>query len=482
MPVISETRHEEGSMVEKDIVIIGGGPGGYVAAIRAAQLGGRVTLIEKDELGGVCLNRGCMPTKALLRGIELLESLEAGRDFGIQVGEVSVDFSKLMARKDRVVKTLVSGVSGLMKSNSIEVIKGKARMVSPLRIEVLDEKQQRVAYHARKIIVATGSVSADLPIPGTKLPGVIDSDGALQLTQIPESMVIIGGGPIGLEFGTIFAALGTKVTILEMLPQILPSEDAEVASSLDKSLRRFKIQTLTGSQVKEITEGAEGKRRVVAITSQGEKTFEAQYVLMAVGRKPNVEGLGLPEAGIHFSKKGIEVNEKMETSIPGIYAIGDVTGQWLLAHFAMAQGEVAAQNVMGHEVRMETRVVPRCVYTLPEVAAVGMTEKQAKEAGYELKIGRFPFAANGKATIIGERNGFVKIVAETKYNEILGLHILGPQATDLVGEAVLAMRLEATAPDMAQAIHPHPTLTEALMEAALDVEGIAVHIPPRRKS
>ncbi|MBI5966304.1 MAG: dihydrolipoyl dehydrogenase [Deltaproteobacteria bacterium] len=469
-------------MAEKDIVIIGGGPGGYVAAIRAAQLGGKVTLIEKDELGGLCLNRGCMPTKTLLRGVELLESLEAGKDFGIQVGEVSVDFSKLMACKDRVVKTLVSGVSSLMKSNGIEVIKGKAKMISPLRIEVLDEKQQRITYHARKIIIATGSVSADLPIAGTKLPGVIDSDGALQLTQIPESMVIIGGGPIGLEFGTIFAALDTKVTILEMLPQILPSEDAEVASSLDKSLRRFKIQTLTGSQVKEITEGAQGKRKVVAITSQGEKAFEAQYVLMAVGRKPNVEGLGLQEAGIHLSKKGIEVNEKMETNIPGIYAIGDVTGQWLLAHFAMAQGEVAAQNVMGHEVRMETRVVPRCVYTLPEVAAVGMTEKQAKEAGYELKIGRFPFAANGKATIIGERNGFVKIVAETKYDEILGLHIFGPQATDLIGEAVLAMRLEATAPDMAQAIHPHPTLTEALMEAALDVEGMAVHIPPRRKS
>jgi dihydrolipoamide dehydrogenase len=467
-------------MSEKEIVIIGGGPGGYVAAIRAAQLKAKVTLIEKDELGGTCLNRGCIPTKALLRGVELLESLEGSKDFGIQVGQVTVDFAQLTARKDRAVKTLVSGVGALMKSNGIEVIKGKARLISPQKIEVVDEKQQRVTYQARKIIIATGSVSADLPLPGAKLTGVIDSDGALQLTKIPESMVIIGAGPIGLEFGTIFAALGTKVTLLEMLPQILPSEDPEVASALDKSLKRFKILTLPACRVKEITEGAEGKRKVVAFTGEGEKAFEAQYVLVAVGRKPNVEGLGLQEVGVRFSKKGIEVNEKMETSIPGIYAIGDVTGQWLLAHFASAQGEVAVENAMGHEVRMDGRVVPRCVYTLPEVAAVGLTDKQAQEAGYELKVGRFPFSASGKATVIGERNGFVKIVAETKYDEILGVHIFGPHATDLIGEAVLAMHLEGTAPDLAQAIHPHPTLTEAMKEAAFDVDGRAVHISPRK--
>jgi dihydrolipoamide dehydrogenase len=467
-------------MSEREIGIIGGGPGGYVAAIRAAQLGAKVTLIEKDELGGICTNWGCIPTKALLRGVELLESVEGAKDFGIQVEQVAVDFSKLMARKERAVKTLVSGVGGLMKSNGIEVIKGKARLISPQKIEVVDEKQQKVPYQVRKIIIATGSISADLPIPGAKLAGVIDSDGALQLTKIPESMVIIGAGPIGLEFGTIFAALGTKVTILEMLPQILPSEDPEVASALDKSLKRFKILTLPGCQVKEITTGSEGKRKVVALTGEGEKAFDAEYVLVAVGRKPNIEGLGLREVGVRFSKKGIEVNEKMETNIPGVYAIGDVTGQWLLAHFASAQGEVAAENATGQEVLLNSRVVPRCVYTLPEVAAVGLTEKQAREAGYELKVGRFPFAANGKATVIGERNGFVKMVAETKYDEILGVHIFGPHATDLIGEAVLAMRLEGTAADIAQAIHPHPTLTEALKEAAFDVDGRAVHIPPRK--
>jgi dihydrolipoamide dehydrogenase len=423
-----------------------------------------------------------MPTKALLRGVELLESLESGKEFGIQASGVSVDFARMNARKDRAVKTLVSGVAGLMKSNGIEVIKGKAKLVSPEKIQVVDEKKQAAIYPARKIIVATGSASAWLPIPGVKLPGVIDSTGALQLTRVPASMVIIGAGPIGLEFGTIFAALGAKVTILELLPQILPSEDGEVAAALEKSLKRYKIQILTKSQVKEIGEAEGGKLLVRALTAEGEeKSFEAEVVLMAVGRKPNLEDLGLEEAGVKSSKKGIEVNSRMETNVPGVYAIGDVTGQWLLAHFAFAQGEVAAENAMGHEAELDSRVVPRCVYTLPEVASVGMTEKQAGEAGYDLKVGRFPFAANGKATVLGERTGFVKIVAEAKYGEVLGVNIFGPHATDLIGEAVLAMQLEGTAQDIARATHPHPTLTEALKEAALDVDGMALHIPPRKK-
>jgi dihydrolipoamide dehydrogenase len=468
-------------MAEKDILIIGGGPGGYVAAIKAAQLGGKVALIEKEDLGGTCLNWGCIPTKALLRGVELLESLEGGKEYGIQTTGATVDFAKMSARKDRAVKTLVSGVSGLMKSNGVEVIKGKARMISPRKIQMVDEKEQTSAYEARKIIIATGSVSAALPIPGAQLPGVIDSTGALKLKRVPESMVIIGAGPIGLEFGTIYAALGTKVTIIEMLPQILPTEDAEVAAALDKSLKRYKIQTLTGSQVKEIGEGEGGNLMVKALIGDEEKAFPAEVVLVAVGRKPNLEDLGLKEAGVQFSKKGIEVNSRMETNIPGVYAVGDVTGQWLLAHFAFAQGEVAAENAMGNEIELNSRGVPRCVYTLPEVASVGLTEKEAREAGHELKVGRFPFAANGKAAILGERSGFVKIIAEAKYGEILGVNIFGAHATDLIGEAVLAMRLEGTAQDMAQAIHPHPTLTEALKEAAFDVDGMALHIPPRKK-
>jgi len=469
-------------MVERDIVIIGAGPGGYVAAIKAAQLGGKVTLIEKEELGGTCLNWGCIPTKALLRGVELLEAVKGAKEFGIQATGVSLDFPKLMARKDRAVKTLVSGVTSLMKTNGIEVIKGKARLLSPQKIQVLDEKNQAAEYQARKVILATGSVSARLPISGADLPGVMDSNGALQLTRIPESMVIIGAGPIGLEFGTVYAALGTRVNVIEMLPQILPSEDAEVASALDKVLRSFKIQTLTGAQVKRIEETGEGKKRIVALSEGGEKTFEAEVVLVAVGRKPSLEGLGAQEAGIQVGKKGIEVNSRMETNLPGVYAIGDVTGQWLLAHFASAQGEVAAENAMGREAQLESRAVPRCVYTLPEVASVGLTEKEAKERGTDYRVGRFPFAANGKAAVLGERNGFVKIISEAKYGEILGIHIFGPHATDLIGEAVLAMQMEGTAQDIAHAIHPHPTLTEALKEGALDVDGIALHIPPRKQA
>lgn len=468
-------------MVEKDIVVIGAGPGGYVAAIRAAQLGGKVTLIEKEELGGTCLNWGCIPTKALLRGTEILSLLRAGEDYGIQAKEISIDFSKLMARKDRTVKTLVNGVGGLMKANGIEVLKGRAKFTGPFRLEVTSETQPRAELKARKIIIATGSVSADLPIPGAKHPKVIDSQGILQLSQPPKSLVVIGAGPIGLEFGLVFAALGTKVTVLEMMPQILPTEDPEIAQGLEKVLRGMKLEIHTQAQVSEIREGPAGQLNVLAKTKDGDKAFEGAYVLMAAGRKPNVEGFGLEAVGIRFSPKGIEVNDKMETNLPGHYAIGDVTGKWLLAHFASAQGEVAAENALGREATLESRAVPRCVYTLPEVAAVGMTEKQAQEAGYELKIGRFPFAASGKAAVLGERVGFVKIVAETKYDEILGVHIFGPHATDLIGEAVLAMHLEGTAGDIARAIHPHPTLTEALMEASLDVDGMAVHIPPRKK-
>ena len=468
-------------MAEKEIVIIGAGPGGYVAAIKAAQLGGKVTLIEKDELGGTCLNWGCIPTKALLRGVELLEAVEGAKEFGVQVAGVSVDLAKLMARKDRAVKTLVAGVSGLMKSNGIEVIKGKARLLSPRKIQVLDPQNQTVAFEARRVILAPGSVSAQLSIPGADLPGVMDSNGALQLTRIPDSMVIIGAGPIGLEFGTIFAALKTKVTIVEMLPQILPTEDAEVASALEKSLRHFKIQFFTGAQVKEIIEIGAGKKKVLVQQGDSEKDFEAEVVLVAAGRKPNLENLGLPEAGIQADKKGIEVNSRMETNSPGVYAIGDATGKWLLAHFASAQGEVAAENAMGREVQLESRAVPRCVYTLPEVASVGMTEKEAKEGGYDYRVGRFPFSASGKAAVIGERNGFVKILSEAKYGEVLGVQIFGPHATDLIGEAVLAMQMEGTAQDLAKTIHPHPTLTEAMKEAALDVDGMALHIAPRKK-
>lgn len=467
-------------MTEKDIIIIGGGPGGYVAAIRAAQLGARVSLIEKEELGGICLNWGCIPTKVLLHAVEILESLRKAKDFGIQVGEVKVDFMKSMARKDQIVKTLVAGVYGLMRSNRIEVIKGKGSLVSAREVEVINDEGERIGFRANKVILATGSVSGDLPLFGNKISGVIDSHGALKLNHVPESIVVVGGGSVGLEFGTIYAALGSKVTILEMMPQILPQEDAEIASALERALKQFNIRIFTNCQVKEIRE-VESKKRVIGIVDKKEERgFEGQYVLIAVGRKANLEGLGVERIGIKLNEKGIEVNEKMETNVPGVYAVGDVTGQVLLAHYAMAQGRVAAENALGREASLNRRVVPRCVYTLPEVASVGMTEEEAKNAGYELKIGRFPFAANGKATAMGERNGLIKVIADKKYGEILGVHIFGPHATDLIGEAILAMSLESTPTELTWAIHPHPTLSEALMEAFLDVDASAIHIPPRK--
>lgn len=470
-------------MEEKEIVIIGGGPAGYVAGIRSAQLGGKVTLIEKEELGGTCLNWGCIPTKALLRGAEILENLRHAGEFGFQTGEIKIDFLKLMARKDKVVKIIVSGVTSLLKSWGVEVIKGKASFLSPKEIQIIDNQGRKKEIQAQKIIIAPGSVPAELPFPGRNLAKVIDSKGALQLANVPQSIIIIGAGPIGLEFGTIFATLGSKVTILEMMPQILPQEDAEIASYLERVLKRNSMQIYPSCLVKEIRENQEGAKEVKAILhAKEEKIFAGEYVLLAGGRRANLDELGLENIGVRANRQGIEVNEKMQTNVANVYAVGDATGQILLAHFAMAQGVIAAENALGRPSSLDSRLVPRCIYTIPEVATVGLTEKEAREAGYNLKIGRFPFAANGKATAWGERNGLIKVIAEKRYGEILGIHILGVHATDLIGEAILAMRLEATAQDIRRAIHPHPTLSEALMEAALDADGEALHLPPPKRN
>ncbi len=469
-------------MEDREIVVIGGGPGGYVAALRAAQLGSKVTLIEKEELGGTCLNWGCIPTKALLRGAEILEELRRSSEFGIQTGEIKIDFLKLMARKERAVKTIVSGVTTLLQARGVEIIRGKASFLSPKEIEIIDRGGGKRSMRAKRIILAPGSVPADLPFPGKNLTRVLASHGALQLTSVPPSIIIIGAGPIGIEFGTIFAALGSKVTILEMMPQILPQEDEEIALALERILRKSSIQIYRPCLVKEIREYQEGIREVKAVfDGKEERVFTGEYVLIAGGRRANLDGLGLEKIGLKASSQGIEVNEKMETNIADVYAVGDATGQILLAHFAMAQGIVAAENACGRPSFLDSRVVPRCIYTIPEVAAVGLTEKEARQKAGELKIGRFPLAANGRATASGERSGLIKVIAAKKNDEILGIHILGIHATDLIGEAILAMHLKATAKDIARAIHPHPSLSEALMEAALDVDGEALHLPPRKQ-
>lgn len=463
-----------------NILIIGGGPGGYVAAIRAAQLGAKAAVIEMDEVGGTCLQRGCIPSKALIRGAELVDLTRHATDYGVNVGEISVDFDKMNKRKDLTVKTLTSGVRSLLKSNGVELIYGKGKFLSTHEVEINEKAGTQRKVSADKIIIATGSVPSTIPIPGIDFEGVINSDGAFELKEVPQSVVIIGGGYIGVEWAIIFGKLGSKVTVVEMLPQIIPTEDEEVARGLQKILQQDGIEVHINAQVKEISNGTADHKIVTVLTKDGEKKFSAQIVLVAVGRRPLSENLGLEKIGITLDKGAVIIDDHMETNIPGIYAIGDVTRKVMLAHAASHQGIAAVENALGEEGHMNYNTIPRCIYTLPEVASVGLTEQQAREKVSQVKIGRFPFSANSKATILGEREGFIKIVSDAKYGEILGVHILGPHATDLIAEAVLAMNLEATAEDIAHSIHAHPTLTEAMGEAALDVLGKMIHLPPRK--
>jgi len=463
---------------QSDVVIVGGGPAGYVAAIRASQLGSKVILIEKDSLGGTCLNRGCIPTKALLHSVGILESARQGKDYGVNVGEIIIDFAKMMSHKDAVVKTLVTGVQYLMRSNAIEVIKGIGKVISPTEVEV--DSGQKETIKAAKIILAPGSVPLVVPIPGVDGSGVITSDGVLQLSEIPQSLLVIGGGAIGVEFATIFAKLGTKVTIVEMLPQIIPTEDHELSMSLKGVLERDGIKIFTSAQVRRIEDDPEGDKLISVTTGEGEQKLTAELVLVAVGRKPNIEGLGLEAVGIKTERGRIVVNDRMETSISGIYAAGDAVGGIQLAHVASAEGVVAVENALGKGSAIDYRVVPRCIYTMPEVAAVGLTENQAREKELNLKVSRFPFTANSKALILGQRDGFVKVLSDARSGEIFGVHILGPQATELIPEATLAMKMEATVSEISSTIHAHPTLSEAIRETALDAEGMVVHMP--RKS
>lgn len=462
-------------MEEKDVVVIGGGPAGYIAAIRASQLGANVALIEKDKLGGTCLNRGCIPTKTLLRGVELIGLVNKAKHYGINTGEVTVDFSKMIKWKDRIVKMLEIGIYGLMKSNTIEVIKGRGELTSTTQVEVQTERDEKRAIQTRRIILALGSIPASVSIPGADTPGVITTDDALKLSQIPKSLVIIGGGVIGVEFATIFAKLGARVTLVEMLPQIIPNEDSELALSLEKSLRKDGVQIFTEAQVIGIEDRPNWVKSVILSTPQGERRCETQLVLIATGREPYIEGLGLERIGVATTKGGIKTNEKMETNIAGIYAAGDAVGGILLAHVASAEGMIAAENASGKNSRMDYKVVPRCIYTIPEIGTVGITAREAERKGLPVMVGIFPLAANGKALILEERDGFVKIVTHAKSGEILGFHIFGPQATELVAEAALTMHMKGTVHEILSTLHAHPTLYEAIREAALEVQGMPIH-------
>lgn len=463
---------------KKTVIVVGGGPGGYVAAIRAAQLGAKVTLIEKEYLGGTCLNVGCIPTKCLLHSAELVEEIKnQGKDIGVEVDGLKVNFAQVMAHKNAISQRLTGGVAGLLKLNKVTKVDGTAAFAGPKVLEVTKADGTKETMTADAIIVATGSVNAVPPIPGVKEnPNCIDSTGALSLEKVPDSMVIIGAGVIGMELACAYASFGTKITIVEAKDSILPMLDKEITDIGVVHMKKMGIAFCLECSVQSIEDSAVGAKVVCTDKTGDLLSFEAEKVLVAVGRKANTDTLNLDAAGLKNDRGRIIVNDKMETNVPGVYAIGDcVFGRALLAHAASAMGEVAAENIMGMDVLYDEKTNPACVYMMPEAASVGLTEEKCKEKGIDYKVGKFPMAANGKALIINGGEGLVKIIADAKYGEVLGLHIIGPRATDLICEGALAIRLEATVEELISTIHSHPTVTETMREAALHLEGRAIH-------
>jgi len=455
-----------------DVAIIGAGPAGYVAAIRAVQLGATVSLIEKDEVGGVCLNRGCIPTKALLESVNLLSKIGKAEKHGISVGNVSMDIRSMIQRKDGIVRRIVESTRHLIESYGVEIVKGTATISGSREITVTTGSSVR-KIKASNIIIASGSEPASLRVPRSEMARVVTSDGALAMEELPRSLLVVGGGAVGVEFACIFNRLGTDVMLVEMMPQLLPGEEEEIASFLKYLLEEHGVKVLTEARVTKIAE-KNGEAAVVVATNDGEKTLTAEEILVAVGRVPKTHGLGLDDIKVD-DRGGIVVNRRMETSISNIYAIGDAVGRFMLAHVASAEAIVAAENVMGGSVEIEYRAVPRCVYTSPEVASVGLTEKQAALSGRQTVVGRFSFSGNSRALTLSEDRGGIKVVADTKSGEILGIHMIGPNVSEMIHEAVLAIKLEATVDDVAEMIHAHPTLSEALKEATLDANDRSIH-------
>ncbi len=464
-------------MKEYDVVVIGAGPGGYVAAIRSAQLGLKTALVEKRFLGGVCLNIGCIPSKALLKNADVAHTLrERGKEFGFSFENLELDYSTAYDRSRKVSERLVRGVKFLMKKNDIDVHMGAAKLTAKDTIEVSPEDGEKETLKAKDIIVATGAHT--FTIPGVELDGekIIDYETAILRDELPKSVVIIGGGAIGVEFATIWNAYGVDVTIIEMLETLLPLEDESVGKEIEKAYSKRGIKVMTGSKVQGVEATKKGTK-VTVETDDGEETLEADLTLVAIGFKPNSQGLGLEEVGVKLTDKGhIEIDERMATSVDGIWAVGDVTGKLLLAHVASAMGVIAAENIAGVEtVTLDYDMMPRAVYGHPQTASFGYTEAEAQEMGYDVSVGEFPFQANGKALGLGDYQGFVKIVSDKKYGEILGAHLVGPDVSELLPELTLAQRFELTTREIARNVHAHPTLTEAIMEAAEAAEGEAIH-------
>jgi dihydrolipoamide dehydrogenase len=465
-------------MKEYDVVVIGAGPGGYVAAIRSAQLGLKTAIVEKRWMGGVCLNVGCIPSKALIKNAEVAHTLrERGKEFGFSFENLELDYKVAYKRSRQVSDRLVRGVGFLMKKNNIDVHMGKAKLTARDTVLLTPDEGEQETLKAKNIIIATGSYP--FTIPGVELDGekVVDYEGAILREELPKSVVIIGGGAIGVEFATIWNGYGVDVTIVEMMDHLLPTEDKDVIAELEKAYKKRKIKVMTQSKVKGV-ETTETGTKVTVETKDGEEVIEAELTLAAIGFKPNSKDLGLEEVGVKLNGRGfIEVDDQMKTNVDGIYAIGDVTGKLLLAHVAQAMGVVAAESIAGVEtVKLDYKMMPRATYSYPQTASFGYTDEEAKEQGYDVEVGQFPFQPNGKALGLGDYQGFVKIVTDKKYGEILGAQMVGPEVSELLPELTLAQRFELTAHEIGRNVHAHPTLTEALMEAAEQALGKAIHI------
>ncbi|TMF91202.1 MAG: dihydrolipoyl dehydrogenase [Chloroflexi bacterium] len=458
-------------MADFDVVLVGSGPGGYVAAIHAARQGARVGIVEQKETewGGTCLNWGCIPTKTLVQSAEVLRTVRRAAEYGVKVAEPEIDWGAMQARKDKVVGGLRQGVMGLLKANGVEMITGRGRLAGPGRVAV-DGRE----LAGRNVILAPGSVVARPPFPGADLG--VSSDEILSLPKVPESLVVIGGGVVGMEFAGIFSLLGTKVTVVEMLDQLLTPLDPDIAQRFQQLMAKRGVTFHVGARVQAVEKGEAGFR----VNLEGAQ-LEAEQVLVATGRRPNTADLGLEEAGVAVERGAIQVDRHLRTNLEGVYAIGDATMISMLAHTASYQGEVAVHNALGeHPVSADYTAIPACIYTEPEIAYVGKSEAQARAEGLEPRVGSFPFAALGRALVLGETDGLVKVVADPE-GYVLGVTIMGPRATDLIAEGVLAVHQGMSAAELTHAVHAHPTLPEALAEAALDVDGRAVHISPRRK-
>jgi dihydrolipoamide dehydrogenase len=461
-----------------DIVVIGAGPGGYVAAIKAAQLGYKTACVEDDALGGICLNWGCIPTKALLESAAMIQHLGHAKEFGVQVGEIKTDLGQAVKRSRQVSERLVKGIGFLFKKNKITHLPGRGRLAGKGRVEVSSKDGGKQTVSAKHVIIATGSRPRDLPFLKIDHERVWDSTDAMLAKEPPGTLAVIGAGAIGCEFADVHASFGTKVTIIEALDRILPLEDRDCSAVVEKSYRKRGMEVYTGARLEKADIGKDGVTLTVK-TAKGEtRTVEAERVLSAIGRVPNVENLGLEEVGVQLTDRGfIKVDRQMRTSVEGVYAIGDVAGPPLLAHKGSHEGIACVEAIHGDQhAGIDYNNIPNCTYCHPEVASVGLTEEQAREKGHDIEVGVFPWSANGRALTAGETDGFVKIIRDRKYSELLGAHIVGPHATELIAEFVVGRHLETTVEEMDRAMHPHPTLSEAVAEAALAALGHPLHI------